>query len=153
MRHGSALYPRVDAAASGIDAEAKGQHDGKQWQVGDAPEKPLTGAIDMIAKAGTIAVVGLYPPGWKGFDFGSAFAKNLTIRMGNCPHRRYLPDLIRMVANGTVRPSRILAKRTAFDQAIEAYKAFDRHEDGWLKVELLPSSHAVAATKGEVVTA
>ena len=68
-------------------------------------------------------------------------------------HRRYLPDLIRMVANGTVRPSRILTKHTALDQAIEAYKAFDRHEDGWLKVELLPSSHAVAATKGEVVTA
>lgn len=136
----------------GVDAY-KGRHDGTQWEAGTAPEMPLAGAIDMAAKAGTISVVGLYPEGWKGFDFGKAFGKNLTIRMGDCPHRRYLPELIRLVAAGVFKPSAILTKRTQLWEAIEAYKAFDLHRDGWLKVELLTGKSAPAATKGEVVTA
>lgn len=118
-----------------------------------APEMPLSGAIEMVAKAGVISVVGLYPPGFDKFDFGKAFAKNLAIRMGNCPHRRYLPYLIRTVAAGALRPSRILTQRTPFSDAVAAYKAFERHEEGWLKVELLANKSAPAATKGEVVTA
>lgn len=136
----------------GVDAY-KGRHDGKQWQAGNAPEMPLSGAIEMVAKAGRISVVGLYPEGWKGFDFGKAFGKNLTIRMGDCPHRRYLPELIRLVASGAFKPSAILTKRTQLADAIQAYKAFDVHQEGWLKVELLPAKSAPAATRGEVVTA
>jgi threonine dehydrogenase-like Zn-dependent dehydrogenase len=136
----------------GVDAY-KGRHGGKQWQAGNAPEMPLAGAIEMVAKAGRIAVVGLYPEGWKGFDFGKAFGKNLTIRMGDCPHRRYLPELIRLVASGAFRPSAILTQRKAFADAVQAYEAFDVHREGWLKVELVPAKSAPAATKGEVVTA
>jgi threonine dehydrogenase-like Zn-dependent dehydrogenase len=137
----------------GIDAY-KGPHGDGQWKPGDAPEMPLTGAVNMVAKAGIISIVGLYPPGWKGFDLGTAFGKNVVVRMGNCPHRRYLPELIRLVANRTIHPSRILTQRTPLANAIDAYKAFDRHEAGWLKVELLPTTRGeVTATKGEVVTA
>jgi threonine dehydrogenase-like Zn-dependent dehydrogenase len=136
----------------GVDAY-KGPHDGKQWQPGDAPEMPLAGAIEMVAKAGTISVVGLYPTGWKGFDFGKAFGKNLTIRMGDCPHRRYLPYLVRLVAQGAFKPSAILSQRSPFADAVEAYKAFDKHAEGWLKVELVPPKIVTSATKGEVVTA
>ncbi len=115
---------------------------------------PLNGAIEMIAKAGTVSVVGVYPAGFKEFDFGKAFGKNLTVRMGDCPHRRYLPRLIRLVASGVLKPSRILTKRTAFGDAVDAYKAFDTHSAGWLKVELLPPARAGAAVaRGEVVTA
>jgi threonine dehydrogenase-like Zn-dependent dehydrogenase len=136
----------------GVDAD-KSRHGTRQWKAGDAPDKPLAGAIDMVAKAGTISIVGLYPNGFKEFDLGKAFGKNLTIRMGDCPHRRYLPDLIRMVATGMLRPSRILTQRKPFADAIEAYKNFDTHQQGWLKVELLPSKGAPVMTKGEVVTA
>lgn len=138
----------------GVDADKK-PREGKsrQWSAGDAPGMPLSGAIEMVAKAGTISVVGLYPPGFNDIDLGKAFGKNLSIRMGDCPHRRYLPHLIRTVATGALRPSRILTQRTPFADALAAYKAFERHEQGWLKVELLGAKPAPVATKGEVVTA
>jgi threonine dehydrogenase-like Zn-dependent dehydrogenase len=138
--------------AIGVDAYKKA-HPPHAWAAGDAPEMPLSGAVEMVAKGGHISIVGLYPPGFKGFDLGKAFGKNLTIRMGDCPHRRYLPMLVRMVASGMVRPSRILTKRLEFGDAIAAYEAFDQHEQGWLKVELLPSGARKPAEKGEVVTA
>jgi threonine dehydrogenase-like Zn-dependent dehydrogenase len=136
----------------GVDAY-KEAHPPKQWAKGDAPQMPLAGAIEMVAKAGHISIVGLYPEGFKEFDLGKAFGKNVTIRMGDCPHRRYLPKLVRMVATGMLRPSRILSKRLPFGDAVDAYKAFDKHEEGWLKVELLPSKVAKPAEKGELVTA
>lgn len=137
----------------GVDADKTPRHGSGQWKPGDAPGMPLGGAIEMIAKAGTISVVGLYPDGFKDFDFGKACSKNLTVRAGDCPHRRYLPNLIRMVASGSLKPSHILTKRTQFADAINAYQAFDRHEQGWLKVELLPAKTAPTVTKGELVTA
>jgi threonine dehydrogenase-like Zn-dependent dehydrogenase len=138
--------------AIGIDAY-KDAHPPKQWAKGDAPQMPLEGALEMVAKAGHISVVGLYPDGFKDFDFGKAFGKNVTIRMGDCPHRRYLPKLVRMVASGLLHPSRILTKRLAFAEAIDAYKAFDKHQEGWLKVELVPSQVRRTAEKGVLVTA
>lgn len=137
--------------AVGVDAY-KEAHPPKQWAPGTASQMPLAGAVEMVAKAGHISIVGLYPPGFKDFDLGKAFGKNVTIRMGDCPHRRYLPELVRMVASGEFRPSRILTKRLAFTDAIDAYQAFDKHEAGWLKVELLPSGDRRRAEKGELVT-
>jgi threonine dehydrogenase-like Zn-dependent dehydrogenase len=144
----------VDCVVEAIGVDAyKSAHPPKQWAQGDAPQMPLAGAVEMVAKAGHISVVGLYPEGFKDFDFGKAFGKNVTIRMGDCPHRRYLPKLVRMVASGVLHPARILTKRLAFDDAIEAYRAFDKHEQGWLKVELVPSQVRKTAEKGVLVTA
>lgn len=144
----------VDAVIDCVGVDAyKEEHPPKEWAAGDAPEMPLAGAIEMVAKAGHISVVGLYPTGFKGLDFGKAFGKNLTIRMGDCPHRRYLPKLVRMVASGVMHPSRILTKRLQFGDAIDAYKAFANHEQGWLKVELMPTMARKPAEKGELVTA
>ena len=135
----------------GVDAYEEA-HPPKQWAKGTAPDMPLAGAVEMVAKAGHISVVGLYPEGFKDFDFGKAFGKNVTIRMGDCPHRRYLPKLVRMVASGALRPSKILSKRLPFGDAVDAYKAFDKHEQGWLKVELVPSNISKPAEKGVLVT-
>lgn len=136
----------------GVDAD-EGEHSTRQWKKGDAPQKPLEYAIEMVAKAGTISIVGLYPPGFQEFDLGKAFGKNLTVRMGDCPHRRYLPMLIRAVESGTLHPSKILSQRAPFADAIEQYEAFDTHRTGWLKVELVPGNRPASSTRGEVVTA
>jgi len=94
--------------------------------------------VEITAKAGHVSLIGVYPPTLATFPIGKAFGKNLTIRMGDCPHRRYLPKLVRWVADGTIRPSKLLTQKTQMTDAISAYKSFDHHEKGWLKVELLP---------------
>ena len=108
------------------------------WNPGDAPSQALSWAVDALAKAGTLAVIGVYPDEMRTFPVGTAMNKNLTIKMGNCNHRKYIPMLVDLVKTGTVDPSRILTQRAPITSAIEAYKSFDKRQEGWMKVELLP---------------
>jgi threonine dehydrogenase-like Zn-dependent dehydrogenase len=106
---------------------------GPQWVPGDAPSQAIQWAVQAVAKAGSIGVIGVYPPGFRSFPLGEAMNKNLTIKMGNCNHRRYLPRLMDLVASGTVDPTRFITQHTEPESAIEAYQNFDRRTEGWLK--------------------
>ena len=64
--------------------------------------------------------------------------KNLTIKMGNCNHRKYIPKLVELVASGAIDPSQVLTQAEPMTDAIEAYKEFDQRQAGWIKVELAP---------------
>ncbi|WP_116204416.1 zinc-dependent alcohol dehydrogenase [Amycolatopsis circi] len=110
--------------------------DGDLWVPGDAPSQAARWAVDAVAKAGSIGVIGVYPPGFEGFPFGTAMNKNLTIHMGNCNHRRYLPELLDLVRTDVVDPTAFITRREEPTAAIEAYESFDRREDGWLKTVL-----------------
>jgi threonine dehydrogenase-like Zn-dependent dehydrogenase len=109
---------------------------GEQWVPGDTPSLALRWAVQAVAKAGTIGVVGVYPPGFSSFPIGEAMNKNLTVNMGNCNHRRYLPGLLDLVVSGTVDPTAFITRHVDPVDAIEAYESFDRREDGWLKTVL-----------------
>ena len=114
---------------------------GKQWRAGDAPSLVLDWAVKSLAKAGTLSIVGLYPEA-KLFPIGAAMDKNLTIKAGATPHRKYLPHLIDLVASHVIDPAQVLTQTEPLVDAIEAYKAFDRRESGWVKVELRPGAEA-----------
>lgn len=114
---------------------------GDLWKPGDAPTQAARWYVDAIAKAGTISVIGVYPPTAQHFPIGQAMNKNLTVKMGNAEHRRYVPHLLDLVASGQVDPSRVLTQETGLSTgAIEAYEHFDRREAGWIKTILEPSS-------------
>ncbi|GAB3656822.1 zinc-dependent alcohol dehydrogenase [Glycomyces tarimensis] len=117
-------------------AAPEGDPGGEQWVPGDAPSLALRWAVEAAAKAGSIGVIGVYPPGFDSFPIGSAMNKNLTMKMGNCNHRRYLPGLLDLVVSGTVDPTAFLTRHERPTNAIEAYETFDRREDGWLKTVL-----------------
>lgn len=119
------------------------QQDGL-WRPGDAPTQAAQWAVQAVAKAGTIGVIGVYPPQLRAYPFGEAFNKNLTIRTGNCPHRRYIPELIRLTASGVVDPATVLTQVDTVPEAIEAYESFDRREEGWIKTALI--TETVSAT-------
>ncbi|MEU7474861.1 zinc-dependent alcohol dehydrogenase [Lentzea sp. NPDC042327] len=122
--------------AVGVDAEKPGGERGEQWKPGDAPDLALKWAVEMVAKAGSIGIIGVYPPGFEQFPIGEAMNKNLTLRMGNCNHRRYLPRLLDLVVSGVVDPTAFITKHEEPAAAIDAYKSFDLREDGWLKTVL-----------------
>ncbi|MCC3765973.1 glutathione-dependent formaldehyde dehydrogenase [Glycomyces sp. TRM65418] len=109
---------------------------GEQWVPGDAPSLTAEWAVQAVAKAGSIGVIGVYPPGFNSFPIGAAMNKNLTVKMGNCNHRRYIPDLLDLVVSGTVDPTAFITRHERPVDAIEAYQTFDRREDGWLKTVL-----------------
>jgi threonine dehydrogenase-like Zn-dependent dehydrogenase len=122
--------------ADQFDQEREQAPDGDQWVPGDAPSLAARWAVEAVAKAGTIGVIGVYPPGFAGFPFGQAMNKNLTIHMGNCNHRRYLPKLLGMVASGGIDPTAFITRHEQPTAAVDAYEAFDRREEGWLKTVL-----------------
>lgn len=125
---------------------ASGAHPrGANWHPGDAPSQVLRWAAAALAKAGTLAIIGVYPQLAERFPLGEAMNRNLTIRMGNCNHRRYLPMLVRLVASGALSPERVLTQHEPMRDAIAAYRAFDRREPGWIKVELTPAASARVA--------
>jgi threonine dehydrogenase-like Zn-dependent dehydrogenase len=106
------------------------------WEPGDAPSQVLVWSVEAVAKAGTLSIIGVYSERVKSFPIGNAMEKNLTIKTGNCNHRRYIPNLIELVRNGTLLPSEILTQVEPLTSVIEAYKAFDKREPGWIKVKL-----------------
>ena len=111
---------------------------GELWKPGDAPGQALQWAVQSVAKAGTIAIIGVYPPTMKEFPIGEAMNKNLTINMGNCNHRLYAPHLIELVRSGVIDPTEILTEVEPLSNVMGAYAAFDKREPGWIKVELVP---------------
>ena len=113
---------------------------GGNWIPGDAPSQVLEWAVEAVAKAGTVAIIGVYPKTAKTFPIGALMMKNLTLKAGNCPHRRYIPHLVELVSSGVVDPTRILTHVDRLTQAVDAYKAFDQRQAGWIKVELIPAA-------------
>src|SRR4051794_35833842 len=109
---------------------------GEQWVPGNAPSLAARWAVQAAAKAGSIGVIGVYPPGFSSFPLGEAMNKNLTVKMGNCNHRRYLPRLLSMVASGGFEPTAFITQHERPADAVEAYETFDRREEGWLKTVL-----------------
>jgi threonine dehydrogenase-like Zn-dependent dehydrogenase len=113
--------------------------EGEHFKAGDGPMQSLSWAVDAVAKAGTVAIIGVYPPGDNLFPIGAAMNKNLTVRMGNCNHRKYVPMLVELVRTGQVTPTAILTQRQPLSNAIDAYEQFDLRQPGWIKVELEPA--------------
>ncbi len=112
------------------------------WVPGDAPSQALRWACEAVAKAGTIGIIGVYPPAASSFPIGMAMNKNLSINAGNCNHRAYVPMLVEKVRMGAVDPVQVLTKVEPMTNVIEAYKAFDKREPGWIKTELMPQMAA-----------
>jgi len=140
--HGQAQAPHEPENPAEREAADKARqqgatHDGN-WVPGDAPGQALNWGVECLAKAGTLGVIGVYPPDAGYFPVGKAMNKNLTIKLGNCNHRRYIPDLIEIVRSGRVKPTEILTNREPLTNVIEAYQAFDKREPGWMKVRLTP---------------
>jgi threonine dehydrogenase-like Zn-dependent dehydrogenase len=98
----------------------------------------LSWAVSALSKAGTLAIIGVYPEAARRFPIGQAMNKNLTLRMGNCNHRKYIPRLVDLVASGHVDPKYVLTQTEPLTSVIDAYRAFDSRQPRWMKVELQP---------------
>jgi threonine dehydrogenase-like Zn-dependent dehydrogenase len=121
----------TDRAIDAVGCDAESPDDDEP---GSAPSQALDWGVDALAKAGTLGVIGVYPPGFRGFPFGRAMGRNVSLRMGNCHHRRYVPELVELVRAGHIDPSKILSQFEPINDALDAYRAFDERRAGWIKV-------------------
>lgn len=145
-----AMRPRRGPAADKVPADElererhqlapEGKLDAEHWSPGDGPSMALAWAVDAVCKNGTVAVIGVYPETAQRFPIGRAMNKNLTLKMGNCDHRKFIPIVLELVRTGTVDPTQILSHVEPMDTALEAYRHFDHRDEGWIKVELQPQA-------------
>ena len=113
---------------------------GDNWHQGDAPSQVIRWAVEAVAKGGTFGIIGVYPQTAQFLPIGRVMDKQLLINSGNCNHRKYLPELVRLTSAGVLNPQAILTQVEPLTDAISAYKAFDERQPGWIKVMLEPQS-------------
>jgi threonine dehydrogenase-like Zn-dependent dehydrogenase len=98
----------------------------------------LRQAMRICRKGGTLSVPGVYAGFIDKVPFGAAFAKGLTIKMGQTHVQRYLRPLLERIERKEIDPSFVITHRMDLSDAAKAYDIFAKKEDNCIKVMLTP---------------
>lgn len=98
----------------------------------------LRQAIMACGKGGVVSIPGVYGGYLDKVPMGAAFAKGLTLRMGQTHVHRYLGRLLDMVEREVIDPSFVISHTVALDDAPSAYRLFLDKAGGCTKVVLKP---------------
>jgi len=123
--HGVAMAHMYDRAKQALMLET------------DRPQ-PLLEAILACRKGGAVSIPGVYGGFLDKFPMGAAFAKALTLKMGQTHVHKYMPVLLDKIRRGDVDPSFVISHRFSLDDAPEAYRMFRNKEDECIKVVMKP---------------
>ena len=106
-----------------------------------ATDRPhaLRQAIYCCRKGGTVSVPGVYGGFLDKFNFGAAFGKGLTFKMGQTHMHKYMPQLLQEIEAGNIDPSFVISHRMKLSEAPLAYEKFNSEKDPWRKVVLSPN--------------
>ncbi len=96
--------------------------------------------IDSVRKAGHVSIVGVYGPPFNFIPIGTAMNKGLTLRMGQCNVKRYVPRLIEHIRAGRIDPTELITHRLPLDAVADGYRMFADKLDNCIKVVLVPRS-------------
>jgi threonine dehydrogenase-like Zn-dependent dehydrogenase len=123
--HGAAVVHMYDRAKQALMLET------------DRPN-PLREAIQVCRKGGTVSIPGVYGGVIDKFPIGAAFAKGLTLKMGQTHVHRYMRLLLDKIRRGDIDPSFVISHRFSLDDAPRAYHMFREKEDACIKVVMKP---------------
>ncbi|CAM5542104.1 MULTISPECIES: glutathione-independent formaldehyde dehydrogenase [Streptomyces] len=140
-----------DGADKGIDAV------GYQATAQEGEEQPavvLNSLVKAVRPTGMLGVVGLYVPSDPGapnedaahgrllFNIGEFWEKGLRMATGQANVKAYNQQLRDLIIAGRASPSFVVSKRLPLEDAPDAYRRFDKREDGYSKVVLQPGLSA-----------
>lgn len=117
------------------DTDGRGA-DGVMEVVGSADAHRL--AIDLLRPGGTLSVVGVHNEPQFSFTPAEAYDKNLTYRVGRCPARQIMEQLIPFARTESSKLSTLLSHHIPLEDGAEGYRIFDQKLDGCTKVVLRP---------------
>jgi threonine dehydrogenase-like Zn-dependent dehydrogenase len=134
-----------DACVDAVGLEAHGHsadalYDQVRMKLFLATDRPhaLRQAIQACRKGGTVSIPGVYGGVLDKLPFGAAFAKGLTLKMGQTHVHRYMRPLLKLVEEGRIEPSFVISHRIPLSDAPAAYDMFLNKEEGCVKVLLKP---------------
>lgn len=135
-----------DACIDAVGTEAHGNsldaiYDRAKVAVGLASDRAnvLRQAIQACRKGGVVSIPGVYGGFVDKAPVGAAFAKGLTLKMGQTHVHRYLRPLLSMIEQGRIDPSFIVSHRWPLSRAAEAYQMWNDKADDCTKIVLEPT--------------
>lgn len=96
----------------------------------------LRQALQACRKGGTVSIPGVYGGLLDNLNFGAAFGKGLTLKMGQTHTQRYMQPLLERIIQGDIDPSFVITHRINIDEGPEAYQTFNENKDDCIKVIL-----------------
>ncbi len=134
----------------GIDAIGFQAHD---WTVPgrENPDIVIHALAELINPTGRLGIVGVFLPhdsrpngdlearGDLAVPWPTLFRKDITIGMGRDHDERYNAFLRDLIVAGRLKPSTIVSHRLPLADAPDAFRRFDRREDGYIKVVFDPA--------------
>ena len=107
-----------------------------------ATDRPhaLRQAIGSCRKGGVVSIPGVYGGWLDQFPLGAAFAKGLTLKMGQTHMHKYMPLLLDRIERGEIDPSFIITHRVTLDDAPAMYRTFREKQDACIKVVMKPDA-------------
>lgn len=134
-----------DAAIDAVGMEAHGEgiagiYDKVKQTVRLQTDRPtaLRQAIQACRKGGCVSIPGVYSGIIDKFNIGVAFAKGLTLKMGQTHVHKYMDMLLDKIENDEFDPSFIISHRLTLDEGPRAYELFRDKKDKCIKVVMKP---------------
>ncbi len=93
-------------------------------------------AFELVRPGGTISTVGVHTENQMAFSPVEAYDKNITYKIGRCPARYYMEKLIPIVLNKKYDLACVFSHKMPLKDGAEAYRIFDKKQDGCMKVLL-----------------
>jgi len=98
----------------------------------------LRQAIQTCRKGGTVSIPGVYGGFLDKVPLGAAFAKSLTLKMGQTHVHRYLHPLLERIERGDIDPAFVITHRLRLEEAPHGYAIFRDKKDHCIKIVLQP---------------
>lgn len=98
------------------------------------PIQVLEWMCQVARKYSTLSVPGVYASAYDKFPFGQMWAKELSIKMGQCPVKKYNEALLHLIETGRIDATKIISHTMKLEEAPRAYEIFDKKEDDATKI-------------------
>jgi threonine dehydrogenase-like Zn-dependent dehydrogenase len=134
----------ADAVIDAVGMEASGSRIDSVLQASKIQldrTRALRECMKAVRRGGTLSLSGVYGGPVQMFPLGDLFDMQVQLRMGQANVRRWLPDLLPLVEDGSdpLGLDDLVTHRLGLSEASEAYAMFQRKADGCIKVVLDPT--------------
>ncbi len=95
-------------------------------------------ATQAVRKGGTVSLVGVYGARYNMFPLGDFFARNITLKMGQCPAHSYVEPILNLISENKFDATDIITHVLPLKEGDYGYEVFDEKKDNCIKVILKP---------------
>ena len=85
-------------------------------------------------KYSTLSIPGVYGSAYDKFPFGQMWNKELSIKLGQCPVKKYNEQLLHLIETGRIDATKIISHTMKLDEAPKAYEIFDKKQQDATKI-------------------